>query len=314
MSLIAKHVSKTYRGHRAPNSPALENVSISVPNGHVHALIGPNGSGKTTFCKLAAGILRPDCGSLLVDGHHAHDVEPDSVTLVLGGDQGLYYKLSPLENVRYWAVMHGESYWRARNLALRTLDELEFPADRIHVPVAKLSRGQKQKIHLAIAFVSHATLILLDEPSTGLDPLARDGLQRAITRLRDEGRSVLLTTHDMIEAENVADMVTLLDRGHVVLADTAERILGDASTHRSVDISFSHMSKSGGPELESVEAIARLNQLDTKTRYGSLIIECIARERLASVVDSLERAGVRNLTVRAASLDELYRHIYSVGS
>ncbi|GAA3066667.1 MULTISPECIES: ABC transporter ATP-binding protein [Actinomycetes] len=197
---------------------ALSAVDLILPRGGVHALLGPNGAGKTTLCRIASTVLLPTSGTCEVLGH---DVVADARTvrrligIVFGGDRGLYERLTAEENLRFWCSMHGLRRRAATARIAELLERLGL-ASRGTERVETFSRGMKQRLHLARGLVADPQLLILDEPTVGMDPISAREFRGLITELRQEGRSVLLTTHDLAEAEALADTVTMIDRGSIL--------------------------------------------------------------------------------------------------
>ena len=197
---------------------ALDSVSLSLPAGGVHALLGPNGAGKTTLCRIASTVLLPSSGRAAVLGR---DVVKEAaavrrlITIVFGGDRGLYDRLSAQENLWFWCSMYGLPRRAGRQRAQQLLEQLGL-AERAGELVETFSRGMKQRLHLARGLVAEPQLLILDEPTVGMDPVSAREFRTLVTDLRSQGRTVLLTTHDLQEAEALADTVTVIDRGRVL--------------------------------------------------------------------------------------------------
>jgi len=219
---------KEYNG-----TPALRGVSFEAYEGEVLGLLGPNGAGKTTLINILAGILLPTNGRAEVLGHDVV-AESRAVRALVGfcpQETVAYEDLSALENMLFYAGLYGlprsEAKRRAREL-------LEFVGlwDVAKKRVKEFSGGMKKRLNLAIALVNDPRVLLLDEPTTGLDPRARKEVWRYIEGLKAEGRTILLATHYMEEADRLSDRVAIMDLGRVVALDTPEALkksLGELS-------------------------------------------------------------------------------------
>lgn len=195
---------------------ALAAIDLSIPTRTRHAILGPNGSGKSTLFRIAATLLRPDAGTIRIAGFDAV-TDSDRVRREIGvvfQRPSLDGKLTALENLGFAGRIHGLSRTEARERALALLERLEV-ADRRDDRVDTLSGGLARRIEIAKALLPRPSLLLLDEPSTGLDPNARARLQSHLRALRDDGVTVIQTTHLFDEADD-CDAVTILDRGKVV--------------------------------------------------------------------------------------------------
>jgi len=197
---------------------ALDGVDLSVPVAEVHGLLGPNGAGKTTFCKILSTVLVPTSGTATIAGY---DVVRDTgavrraVGIVFGGERGLYTRLTARQNLLYWSALYRQRSADGRRRATALLDRVGL-ADRADQRVETFSRGMKQRLHLARGLIGDPQVLILDEPTTGLDPVAAHEVRALIGELRERGLTVLVTTHDMAEAEAVCDRVSLINGGRLL--------------------------------------------------------------------------------------------------
>lgn len=203
--------------HRYGSFTALENVSLTVPQGSFHGLLGPNGSGKTTLFRVLATLLNPSEGSVRIFGADpvTHPARVRQHTGVVFQDAALDGALTVLENLRTHAALYGlrRSAFRERLDRLLPLFGLE---EQVHERAERLSGGLKRRVDLVRGLLHAPPLLLLDEPATGLDPAARQALREAIDRLRrEEGATIILATHLMEEADR-CDCLAILDRGRIV--------------------------------------------------------------------------------------------------
>lgn len=197
----------------------VDQVSLAVDRGEIVGIVGPNGSGKSTLVRMIATLLLPDEGTIRV---FDHDVvrEAGAVKRMINrvaADAAFFRNLSVMENLMYSARMYGLRPGHAREGAERILEELGFPTRRLSERVRRLSRGMQQKVAIARAFLTAPVLLLLDEPTTGLDPKSKREVHAFIARLREvHDATLLLTTHDMEEADKLCDRIMILDRGRSV--------------------------------------------------------------------------------------------------
>lgn len=200
---------------------ALDSVDLAVEEGEIHGLLGPNGAGKTTLVKILATVLIPTAGSASVLGM---DVVSEAkkvrsvIGLVFGGDRGLYTRLTARQNLNYWAALYDVPARETPVVVGRLLERVGL-ADRADERVETYSRGMKERLHLARGLVSDPPVLFLDEPTVGLDPMASLEFRRLVLELRNAGKTVFLTTHDMVEAEAVCDRVSLIDRGRIIATE-----------------------------------------------------------------------------------------------
>jgi ABC-2 type transport system ATP-binding protein len=204
---------------------AVDKVSLSVQRGEIVGVLGANGSGKSTLIRLVSTLLIPDEGTISVFGH---DVcrEPMNIKRMINRvsvDAALFKKLSAMENLAYAARLYGLNAGRARSEAIEILEKLGITRDRVRNSLEDMSRGMQQKVAIARALLTSPVLLLLDEPTTGLDPRSKREVQRFVLQMRKtHDTTVLLTTHDMEEAERLCGRIAILSGGKIVALDTPE--------------------------------------------------------------------------------------------
>ena len=211
---------------------AVDHLTFDVRRGEIFGILGPNGGGKSTLIRLIATLLLPDEGDIRVFGH---DVIQDPMAAQrminrVSVEASFFKKLSPMENLLYGARLYGVSGAEIRCQVTGILDRLGIPAKNINRPMEEMSRGMQQKVAIARALLSAPILLLLDEPTTGLDPRSKRDVQAFVRELRDShDTTIVLTTHDMVEAENLCDRVAIMDSGKIVALDTPESLKAVAS-------------------------------------------------------------------------------------
>jgi ABC-2 type transport system ATP-binding protein len=202
--------------------PALNGVSFSMERGECVAILGQNGSGKSTLVRLLSTLLIDDGGEARIFGHDAFRETRAVQRLVnrVSVEASFFKKMSASENLSYAARFYGMGPAQTRAEIPRILERVGFPADRRNESMENLSRGMQQKVALARALLTSPVLLLLDEPTTGLDPRSKLEVQQFIKEVRVEhDATILLCTHDMLEAESLADRVGLLDRGELLFLE-----------------------------------------------------------------------------------------------
>ena len=205
--------------------PALADVSITLERGECVAILGQNGSGKSTLVRLLSTLLLPDGGSARVFGYDVVKEGKAVRRLVnrVSVEASFFKKMSPSENLHYAARFYGMTVSETKNEIPRILERVGFPPDRRAEPMENLSRGMQQKVALARALLTSPVLLLLDEPTTGLDPRSKLEVQEFIREMRSlHDSTILLCTHDLDEAEALADRVGILDRGHLLALEPAD--------------------------------------------------------------------------------------------
>ncbi len=202
---------------------AVDDVSLEICRNEIFGILGPNGSGKSTLIRLTATLLVPDEGKITVFGL---DVTRDEMAVKrlinrVSVDAAFFKKLSAIENLMYAARLYGLDGKEAREQSFAILRRLGLKDQEILGPLEDMSRGMQQKVAIGRAFLSRPTLLLLDEPTTGLDPRSKREVQAFVQELREtHDATILLTTHDMYEAEALCDRIAILDEGCIVALDT----------------------------------------------------------------------------------------------
>ena len=206
---------------------AVDHVSLDIRRGEIFGVLGPNGSGKSTLIRLIATLLIPDGGRITVFGHDVIEEVRAVQTLInrVSVEASFFKKLSPMENLMYGARLYGVSASETRARVKDILGRLGLEPKTIYRPMEEMSRGMQQKVAIARAFLSRPILLLLDEPTTGLDPRSKREVQAFVRELRDaHDATIVLTTHDMYEADSLCDRIAIVDGGKVVALGTPEAL------------------------------------------------------------------------------------------
>jgi ABC-2 type transport system ATP-binding protein len=202
---------------------AVNNVSFEVMRGEIFGVLGPNGGGKSTLIRLIATLLLPDAGRIEIFGDDvvARPMAAQRHINRVSVEASFFKKLSPMENLLYGARLYGVSGAEIRTQVTAILKRLEIPDKNVNRPMDEMSRGMQQKVAIARAMLSAPKLLLLDEPTTGLDPRSKREVQAFVREMRDvQGTTIVLTTHDMLEAETLCDRIAIMDSGQIVALDT----------------------------------------------------------------------------------------------
>ena len=220
-ALMASHISKSFRERDEDTRqwrpvPAVSDISLTVPRGEILGILGPNGSGKSTLIRLMATLLMPDEGSVSVFGYDVqqHRLKVRRLINRVSVEASFFKKLTAEENLAYATGLYGVPNRQAQGQAREILHRLGLPAKKLKVPLEQLSRGQQQKVAIARALLTSPTLMLLDEPTTGLDPKSRREVQQFVLEVRaTHDATIVICTHDMAEAERLCDRIAIMSRG-----------------------------------------------------------------------------------------------------
>jgi len=206
---------------------AVDHVSFTVGEGEIFGVLGPNGSGKSTLIRLLATLLLPDGGDIHIFGYDVVHQAMQVRRLInrVSVEASFFKKLSPMENLIFGARLYGKSGAETRQQVMEILIRLGLEANDVHKPMEQMSRGMQQKVAIARALLTRPRLLLLDEPTTGLDPRSKREVQQVVRELRDKhGTTILLTTHDMLEADQLCDRIAIIDSGKIVALDTPQAL------------------------------------------------------------------------------------------
>ena len=221
-ALELREVEKSFKKRRGEVVRALDSVSFSVGKGEVVGILGPNGSGKSTLVRVTSTLVLPDSGEVEVFGVDAvkHPKRVQRSMNRVSVEASFFKKLSAMENLLYGAKLYGVTSREARPRIQEIMSNIGFEYKRATEPMEHLSRGMQQKIALARALLTSPVLMLLDEPTTGLDPRSKKDVQRFIQSIRQEhDSSILLCTHDMDEAEALCDRVGIMMDGKILVLE-----------------------------------------------------------------------------------------------
>jgi ABC-2 type transport system ATP-binding protein len=260
-ALLIDHVTKRFvvGRHKRPVT-AIADVSMRLARGEIYGVLGANGSGKSTLIRLISTLLTIDAGRVEVFGH---DIARDEMAVKrlinrVSVDAAFFKKLSPFENLIYAARLYGLDAKIAKREAVTILARLGVAESRLDRPLEQMSRGMQQKVAIARALLTSPTLLLLDEPTTGLDPRSKLEVQTFIEELRDtHDATIVLTTHDLEEAERLCDRLAILADGRLIVEGTAAELkaqvareIGLAPTLNNVFMTYTGRSLDDDLETE----------------------------------------------------------------
>jgi ABC-2 type transport system ATP-binding protein len=295
-ALRVRGIRKTY-----PKVVAVDGLDLEVMRGEVFGLLGPNGAGKTTTLEMIEGITPPDAGEIHVLGLDWRR-RGDEIRARIGvqlQSTSLFNKITPREAL----VLYGSYYPRRRSPDdLLELVQLRDKADAYHMT---LSGGQMQRLALALALVNDPELVFLDEPTTGLDPQARRGLWDVVRRIRAEGRTVILTTHYMDEAEALCDRLAIIDHGRLLTEGTPLGLIQGMAIPSVVELTFA------GPVPDPSGFRAALGQEVTAQADRWEIPTSDPKTLLPRLFEAAETAALpyQQVHVRRATLEDVFLHL-----
>jgi ABC-2 type transport system ATP-binding protein len=293
--LEVRNVRKVYDDRAVVND-----VSFDVPDGEIFALLGPNGAGKTTLIRMITDILKPDAGSITLDGRPLSGPNRPRISY-LPEERGLYRKVPVLDGLAYYGELKDMSAHDARAAAIALLEEFEL-ASWAKKQVQTLSKGMQQKLQLCTTLIGDPRLLILDEPFSGLDPVNVQILEDVLRRRRAAGCTVLLSTHQMNKVEQQCDRALMINRGHMVL-------YGNVGDIRRQHAEHAYM-------VESSEVPAGLPGVRSLERFnGSVKLTLERTAEPSGVLRALLDRGVdvRSFTRVIPPLEDIFVHVVTAG-
>jgi ABC-2 type transport system ATP-binding protein len=323
MAIIeALELRRTYRTssgilrRRVQSVEAVRGVSFSVAEGELYGLLGPNGAGKTTTIKMLITLLVPTAGCARVLGH---DVVRDamkvraSIGYVFGGDRGLYERLSALDNLRYFAELYGVEP-RAQRQRIATVLDLVDLADRAADRVEGYSRGMRQRLHIARGLLHDPPVIFLDEPTIGVDPVAARDLRATVASLAQAGKTVLLTTHYLFEADALCDRIGVIANGQLLAEGRPAKLKARVADRTVVEI------EAYGATAEAIEDLRRIPGVvavwvDERDQAQVIQVQsAIGLELTPTLLARLADARIGRVSSREPTLEDAYVDVVTAGA
>jgi ABC-2 type transport system ATP-binding protein len=287
---------------------AVRGLSFAIRQGEIFGFLGPNGAGKTTTISMLSCLLEPTEGTAIVAGHDVVKA-PNEVKRRIGlvpQELALYPTLSARDNLDYFGRIYG---LRGRALRQRVDEVLETVGltERAKAAVKTYSGGMKRRLNIAAGLLHHPEVLFLDEPTVGVDPQSRNAIFEHVERLRDEGMTVLYTTHYMEEAERLCDRVAIIDEGCIVALDTPRKLIADLGG------GIIHLGVANGVADGVLEQIQSLPMVKTATRFdGKVEIETVrAQEALIRLLELFNRTdtNITALQVLEPNLETVFLHL-----
>lgn len=313
-AIVAEHLCKVFnvtKGilHRTKTQiVAVKDISFEVDYGELFGVVGPNGAGKTTTIKMLTTMLIPTSGRAFVLGYDAEkDITKvrERIGIVLGGERGLYTRVSAVENLNYFADLYGVPK-NVRDKRVKELLDFMGLSDRAHDRVETFSKGMKQRLHLARGLINDPDIVFLDEPTVGLDPEISIETRRMVKELAEKGKTILLTTHYMFEADELCRRVAVIRNGEIVALDTPSGLKKYVMDTSVVEVEgFGITDKEVAkfkevPDVLSISADLGENKqiLKIQTAKGSEII--------AEVQQILRNSRIYDIKIKEPTLEDAY--------
>jgi ABC-2 type transport system ATP-binding protein len=283
---------------------AVDRISFTVSQGELFGFLGPNGAGKTTTIGMVSGLLRPDEGTVRIENYNLWE-SPRAAKRLLGlvpQDLALYQEFSARENLRFWGGLYGISRSQLKKNTEELLERVGL-ADRAREPVSRYSGGMKRRLNLAIGLVHKPKVLLLDEPTVGIDPQARNNILEIIRDIAQHGTTIILTTHYLEEAERLCDRIAIIDHGRILQTGSVTelaKVVGDRDVI-SLHGEFTAEQLRQCLETEPVSLLAVGDQ--------SASLNLVQRDYgMASLVHRLTEAGIElaDISIQKPTLENVF--------
>jgi ABC-2 type transport system ATP-binding protein len=295
-------------GRRRKTVEALRGISFAIEPGELFGLLGPNGAGKTTTIKILTTLLLPTSGSARVlglDPATQHTELRRRIGYVFGGDKGLYDRISALDNLRFFADVYRVPL-RSKQARIDELLEIVGLRGREHERVETYSRGMRQRLHIARGLLHDPEILFLDEPTIGLDPVGSRELRETVAELQRVGKTILLTTHYMFEADELCDRVAIITDGTIVAEGTPAELKRTIPDRNIVEIeafgvdetSLERLRQIEGVDAVTVEAQDQVQVIVVSSRRGP--------ELIPPLLGALPGVGLGRVVAREPTLEDAY--------
>jgi ABC-2 type transport system ATP-binding protein len=284
---------------------AVDGLSIGIKKGEVFGFLGPNGAGKTTSIKMMVGLLKPTSGRVFINGIDVQKVEKGTIGMC-PQELMLWEYLTCKESLNLMADMY-EVPKKVRDPRVKKLLNDLFLVEKADTIVSKLSGGMKRRLNLALAVVHEPEVVVLDEPSEGLDPQSRRVLWNYIRAMRDkEGKTVILTTHIMDEADQLSDRIAIVDHGKLIKLDTPENLKKEIGEGDVVDMKISDTSRNQDLIKELAKEKDVISVVEINGRINIRALDAVAK--LPMMMQTVERLDVQvaDISVRQNTLEDVF--------
>jgi ABC-2 type transport system ATP-binding protein len=303
LAIQVSHLKKSFGEIKA-----VQDVSFHVQPGEIFSLLGPNGAGKTTTISMLSTLLRPDDGDALIMGHSIkHD--PMGVKSVLGvvpQEIALYEDLTARENLDFWGKMYGLRGAKLNQRVKEVLDIIGL-TDRANGRVGKFSGGMKRRVNIGVALLHKPQVIYMDEPTVGIDPQSRRNILDSVVALKNQGMTVLYTTHYMEEAEELSDHIAIMDHGKVIACGTREELVRLVGQKTRIDLMTNTDAARIVPVWQNVSGVSHVS---TKEEHITVMVDD-SNAVLPRLFEAATKSGARitSVNIHEPNLEAVFLHL-----
>lgn len=298
-----EHLVKRYNG-----TTAVDDISFEIKKGEIFGLLGPNGAGKSTIISILCCLLKPSSGRATISGF---DLEKNALEIkriigVVPQEISLYHTLTARENLAFYAKIYGLPR-QVRWERITEILEMAGLSQRADEPLQNYSGGMKRRINIGIALLHNPQILFLDEPTVGVDPQSRKRIYDTILELNNQGMTVLLTTHQMEDAERLCHRIAIVDNGKLIALDTLEGLMKLVGESDMVRVEARNITQKTVKSLEKIDSVQKIS-VDRDMMTIQLLR---GREMLAAIVDILTASGTKvdSIQIKEPDLETLFLHL-----
>lgn len=301
--LDIKGISKSFKELKA-----VDDLSFTIDEGEIFGLLGPNGAGKSTTISMIASLLPPDDGDIIYKNESIM-TKPNKLQKELGlvpQDIALYPTLSGYDNLKFWGHVYGIRGKELKN-RIEEITELIGLSDRIKDRVDKYSGGMKRRLNIGAALIHKPSLLIMDEPTVGIDPQSRNHILNTVKMLNKEGMTIIYTSHYMEEVEELCDRICILDKGKVLASGTKLELIKLINGRERIDVQFELLNSKFMEEIKKLFYIGEITVLDNRVS----IISENAENLLGDLIQIIKNSNTRILSidVQKPSLETVFLHL-----
>jgi len=286
---------------------AVRGISFDVEQGEIFGLLGQNGAGKTTTIKMLITMLAPTSGTCKVLGYNTFGQEKhirNRINFIFGGEYGLYRRLSARDNLKYFANLY-KIPLNTRDNRVDELLELVGLTDRADTRVETFSKGMTQRVQIARGLINNPEVLFLDEPTVGLDPLGAETLRKIVKEANERGTTILLTTHNMYEADELCGRIAIIKDGKFLALDTPANIKAKTASETAIEITLTKKPQDIEKQLSAIDGVTNVKTTE-KDGITDLRVSCMSSDITGRILAAIDPATIKAFKNDETTLEDVY--------